>query len=600
MFKTPQSFCHFGESLQIRAALFSLAFLCSSPVFAAPGEVIVESEINDVTAGFAGVLANADFFGSASASLGDLDGDGVPDLAVGTPGSDDGGVGRGAVWVLFLNADGTVKREQKISDTAGGFTGTLDDQDQFGQSLANLGDLDGDGVTDLAVGAQLDDDGGFQRGAFYVLFLDTDGTVKSQQKVSDTAGGFGGTLDDEDSFGIALANLGDVDGDGVADMAVGAHQDDDGGAGRGSVWVLFMNTDGTVKSHQKISATSGGFAGTLDDGDLFGVSVAGLSDRNGDGVSELAVGADQDDDGGLERGAVWVLFLNPDGTVFREQKISATSGGFLGSLVDGDLFGRSVTDMTDLNGDGFGDIVVGASQDDDGGSARGAAWVIFLNPDGTVSGEQKISDLAGGFVGVLNNGDRFGSSIARAGDINADGVEDLAIGAIFDQGGGVLRGATWTVFLDGAVCGDLTMEFEEACDDGGLNPGDGCSARCQVEALWNLSGTAVGGYGISFDVDGLGFGLITTAGQSAGEVAQAIADVINGHATLQMNGTTANADGGMMVITNGLLENELVTDPGLGVQQVPAISYRGLAGLIGLMAICGWGAASRRERATAL
>lgn len=76
--------------------------------------------------------------------------------------------------------------------------------------------------------------------------------------------------------------------------------------------------------------------------------------------------------------------------------------------------------------------------------------------------------------------------------------------------------------------------------------------------------------------------------------------MINGHATLQMNGTTANADGGMMVITNGLLENELVTDPGLGVQQVPAISYRGLAGLIGLMAICGWAAASRRERATAL
>jgi hypothetical protein len=82
--------------------------------------------------------------------------------------------------VLFLNTDGTVKSQQKISDTEGGFTGTLDDNDRFGWSAASLGDLDGDGVTDLAVGAMLDDDGGTDcgsppacdRGALWVLFLD--------------------------------------------------------------------------------------------------------------------------------------------------------------------------------------------------------------------------------------------------------------------------------------------------------------------------------------------------------------------------------------------------------------------------------------------
>ncbi len=136
---------------------------------------------------------------------------------------------------------GWVLSHQKISDTQGGFTGILDDLDNFGASLASLGDLDGDGVTDLAVGAFYDDAGGTDRGAVWVLFLDTDGTVKSHQKVSDTQGGFTGTLDDFDFFGWSVASPGDLDGAGVNDLAVGAILDDDGGTDRGAVWVLFLD-----------------------------------------------------------------------------------------------------------------------------------------------------------------------------------------------------------------------------------------------------------------------------------------------------------------------------------------------------------------------
>ncbi len=206
---------------------------------------------------------------------------------------------------------GWVLSHQKISDTQGGFPpGELDDEDLFGWSAAALSDLDGDGVVDLAVGAPLHDDGGTDRGAVWVLFLNTDGTVKSHQKISDTQGGFTGILDDDDWFGWSVASLGDLDGDGVTDLAVGAIYDDDGGIGRGAVWVLFLNTDGTVKSHQKISDTEGGFTGVLDDGDLFGSSMASLGDLDGDGVGDLAVGAIQDDDGGQDHGAAWVLFLD--------------------------------------------------------------------------------------------------------------------------------------------------------------------------------------------------------------------------------------------------------------------------------------------------
>src|SRR6185436_17334360 len=108
----------------------------------------------------------------------------------------------------------------------------------------------------------------------------------------------------------AIANLGDLDGNGVIDLAVGAIGDDDGGAAmKGAVWVLFMNPDGSVLREQKISMTSGGFHGILGGGDIFGFALANLGDVDGDGVIELAVGCPKDDDGGVRKGAVWILFL---------------------------------------------------------------------------------------------------------------------------------------------------------------------------------------------------------------------------------------------------------------------------------------------------
>ena len=154
-----------------------------------------------------------------------------------------------------------LKSWQKISETQGGFGGVLDVQDYFGWSMATLGDLDGDGVPDLAVGAIRDDDGSSfsDRGAVWILLLNDDGTVKSEQKVSATQGGFGGVLAPNVAFGSAVAGLGDLDGDGVPDLAVGAVDDGDGFPSAGAVWILFMNFYGTVKSAQKISATAGGY-----------------------------------------------------------------------------------------------------------------------------------------------------------------------------------------------------------------------------------------------------------------------------------------------------------------------------------------------------
>ncbi|MHC4265331.1 MAG: integrin alpha [Planctomycetota bacterium] len=410
-------------------------------------QIFDHQKISDTQGNFTGTLNNEDIFGSASCTLGDLDGDGVEDIAVGARHDDDGGEDTGAVWILFLNMDGTVKSHQKISDTAGGFTGTIDNIDRFGGSLASLGDFDGDGIIDIAVGAYSDDDGGFNRGAVWILFLNTNGTVKSHQKISDTIGGFTGALSNSDLFGFSVACLGDLDGDNINDLAVGARNDDDGGTNRGAIWILFLNSNGTVKSHQKISDTAGGFTGTLIDTDYFGCEVCPIGDLDGDDVNDIAVGAYSDDDGGYYRGAAWVLFLNSNGTVKSHQKISDTQGGFSGTLDDIDNFGRGLYPLGDIDGDGIMDIAVGAHGDDDGGIDRGAVWFLYLNTDGTVKNHQKISDTQGGFGGDLDDSDYFGYAISKLEDLNGDGFADLAVSAFYDDDGGIDKGAVWILFL---------------------------------------------------------------------------------------------------------------------------------------------------------
>ncbi len=426
-------------------------------------EVDAFQKISALEGNFGPGLNPGDLFGHAVTEIGDLDGDGNNDIAVGVFGDDDGGFNTGAVWIVFLNADGSVKSKQKISDTQGGFGPDLRTNAVFGAYLASLDDLDGDGVTDLIVGNYGDDDGGLDRGAAWIIFLNSNGTVKAEQKISDTQGGFGGSLHNSDLFGRDVTKIGDLDGDGVTEIAVGAVQDDDGGSNRGAVWILFMNTNGTVKAEQKISATQGGFAGGLDNIDNFGQATAGIGDVDGYGIPDLAVSAFLDDDGGTNRGAVWILFLNADGTVKNEQKISDTEGGFSGILDDSDFFGWSVSQTGDLNLDGIPDLVASAAGDDDGGSDRGAVWLLLLNADGTVKSENKISATAGGFAGVLADGDTFGSGVSLLTDLDGNGVPDLLIGARGDDDGGNVTGAVWVLFMARDLDGDTVFDDQDWC-----------------------------------------------------------------------------------------------------------------------------------------
>ncbi len=149
----------------------------------------------------------------------------------------------------------------------------------------------------------------YRKGAIYVLLMNADGTAKSTQKLADGTGG-GLSLEDGTFFGVSLAALGDLDGDGITDIAVGASYDDAGGSGRGAIHILFLNANGTAKRTHKIAHETGG-GPTIANWDRFGSSVTSLGDLDGNGVTDIAVGADGDDTGGSGRGALYVLFLEP-------------------------------------------------------------------------------------------------------------------------------------------------------------------------------------------------------------------------------------------------------------------------------------------------
>ena len=265
-------------------------------------------EINPATAN-GPELTGGDNFGSSIVDIGDLNNDGVNDLAVGAGKDDEGGTNRGAVHIMYMNTDGSVDSTVEInSSTTNG--PTLTNGDHFGKSVENIGDLNNDGVNDLAIGAHQDDDGGTDRGAVHILYMNTDGSVDSTVEINDSTTN-GPELEDEDAFGRSVANIGDLDGDGVNDLIVGADKDNAGGANRGTIHIIHMNTDGSVKSTVEINneTTNGP---SMRDQDFFGFAVANIGDLDGNGINDLAVGAYGDDGGagvGNNSGAVHLIFL---------------------------------------------------------------------------------------------------------------------------------------------------------------------------------------------------------------------------------------------------------------------------------------------------
>lgn len=405
--------------------LFSTIYLNAqiTTQWAADGFVKIENGLSGLDSN----IESGDIFGQDHDQAGDVNGDGVIDIVVGSRTADDGGTNNGAVHILFMNNDGTVHSNQKISMLEGGFTGILAQGNNFGYGVAGIGDYDNDGIPDIAVAAPLIEP------TIYIIHLNANGTVKSHVK-------------NENINCLGLTAVGDLNNDGRIDLVACDPSSDLDGNNIGAIRMLFFDaTSNIIEAETKlINPSNGGFGTGLVAGDQFGGrEVAMLGDIDNDGTKEMAVGAFRSDGG---KGAIWILSLDTTTlNVVSKVKIAEGLNGFTETLSaatnpngsDGAQFGHALCRVGDLNGDGIPDLMTGANQQSNG-------YILFLNADKTVKTFTGINNEDGGFELSLEPNERFSRSISFIGNLRGDGTIAVTYGG---GAGGTAGGALYLLFF---------------------------------------------------------------------------------------------------------------------------------------------------------
>ncbi|HMR42032.1 MAG TPA: integrin alpha, partial [Ignavibacteria bacterium] len=419
-------------------------------------DAISEKILNGLTAG--------DFFGSSVSGAGDVNGDGYEDVIVGVPLSDYTGTNSGRAYIYFGGAVFNSTPDKILSGAAG---------DLLGSAVSGAGDVNGDGYDDVIVAFQGD---ALNTGRAYIYYGGANmNTVRDVTLVGETVG---------DYFGNSVAGAGDVNGDGFADVIVGAPYNS---SNTGKAYIYYggssMNNVEDVTLNESIASglfgfsvsSAGDFNGdgfsdviigaygynssqgrtflylggsTMDNvsdmtltgtlvGYNFGYSVSSAGDFNGDGYSDILVGA--------------YGYSSSTGRVFLYLGGAVLNSGF-DVLFTGentsDQFGISVSGTGDCNGDGYDDIIIGASNF---ASGTGKAYLF--------TGSNSLDNNADKFLSAENSGDRFGSSVSGCGDVNGDGNSDLIIGAPYNDQNGASSGRAYIYFnsMSGSDIEDLTF-----------------------------------------------------------------------------------------------------------------------------------------------
>ncbi len=369
-----------------------------------------------------GTPANADWLaesnqaagrlGYAVGTAGDVNGDGYADIIIGADAYDNGQTDEGAAFVWYgsaagLGDNGTPANADWLVD------GNQDNTPLFGSAVGTAGDVNGDGYADVVVGAPQYDNGQWDEGLAFVYYGSAGGlpTTPDWTAESDQAGGY---------LGYAVGTVGDVNGDGYADLVVGTLSYDNGEVDEGAAFVYHGSATGLGPSGTPANADW--MVESDQGGARLGISAGTAGDVNGDGYADLIVGADMYTNGQTDEGAAFVYHGSSVGLTMGAANWTAESDQA------GAYFGYSVATAGDVNGDGYSDVIVGASKYDNGQTDEGAAFVYHGSAGGLSASPAWTAE--GDRAGV-----EFGFSVGTAGDVNSDGYSDVIVGAWYYDNG---------------------------------------------------------------------------------------------------------------------------------------------------------------------
>ena len=576
------------------------------------------SSLNGMTGFRIDGFAADDRAGHSVSGAGDVNGDGFGDVIVGAFVADPNGqlgiFSAGSSYVVFGNSGGfqATINVTTLNGTNGFRLDGVASYDNSGFAVSDVGDVNGDGLNDLVIGARGADPGGnADAGSSYVLFGKSDGFA-SAINLSSLNGSTGFRIDGVaagDFSGFSVSAAGDVNGDGLGDVVIGAYRADPNGSSSGSSYVVFGRSGGN-HSVIDLSALNGTNGFRLDGTtmlDRSGFSVGGAGDVNGDGYDDVIVGAYAADPNGGNSGSSYVVFGRSGGfgPVQALSALDGTTGFRLDGVAANDKSGRSVSGAGDVNGDGFDDLIVGASDADPNDNASGSSYVVYghSGPFGSTINLSSLNGTTGFRLDGVAAVDFLGRGVSAAGDVNGDGFDDLIVGGYQADRGGSDSGSSYVFFGRPA---DLISAIDLWTLDGMTG------FRLQGVAAGDWSGRAVSGAG---DVNGDGFddlivGAYRTDNSSTnsgsgyvvfgGDFAETAVTQLGSDGGQILNATLAS---GADVLNGGRGDDTLVSDGGPDVLrggegddvlEIPDVDFTGTRRIVGgtgtdLLALTGSG-----------